>query len=36
MARFDERRRIDREHLRARLRDGAGPAGERDPDPAEE
>jgi antibiotic biosynthesis monooxygenase (ABM) superfamily enzyme len=36
MARFDERRRIDREHLRARLRDGAAPAVKPDPDPADE
>ncbi len=33
MARFDERRRIDREQLRARLRDGAAPAVKPDPDP---
>jgi Protein of unknown function (DUF4229) len=26
MARFDQRRRVDREQLRARLRDGAAPA----------
>lgn len=36
MARFDDRRRTDREELRARLRDGAAPAATPLDDPAEE